>query len=163
MRFRRKVKQRQHRAAARQGYTVPRPAGRKQRLLVPQFGRRIVAPLHVGAKVSGELNDLAGSGEDAEGAALSGRRDFDGRAQKLRVGHLGRHRPLPDQFVHLGFVPMKATSGFVGSQREVRRPDRLVRFLRVLDLFLIAARTAVILVPVHFPDRATQFLQRLLR
>ena len=58
---------------------------------------------------------------------------------------------------------MKATSGLVGSQGEVRRPDRLVRFLRVLDLRLVPARTAVIRVPIHSPDRATRFLQRLVR
>ena len=54
VRFRREVQQRQRRIVARQGDTVSLLACRKQCLPVPQVGRGIVAPLHVGAEVSRE-------------------------------------------------------------------------------------------------------------
>ena len=72
-------------------------------------------------------------------ARLSGDPQRDGLA--LRVLHLRRDRPHPDQLVERMLVRRELRAHLLRRAEAVaRRPDRLVGLLRVLDLPLVAAR-----------------------
>ena len=88
-------------------------------------------------------------------------RDFDRRLQHARIGHLRRHRALPDQLVDAQFVGVEIPLEVLRRQPEVGRADRLVRFLRVLHAGLIAARARVVLLAEHLADDARRLVQRL--
>ncbi len=66
--------------------------------------------------------------------------DIDGGALELGGFHLARHRAQPDQLIEPGLIGIEKVFGLARPAGEVGRPDRLVRFLRVLGLGLVAAR-----------------------
>jgi hypothetical protein len=57
----------------------------------------------------------------------------------LGGGHLARDRALPDELVESGLVLLQVAGDGGGLARNLRRPDRLVRLLRVLGLGLVLA------------------------
>ena len=113
---------------------------RQNRFLIFELGRRIVAAFDVGATEARKLDRLAARRQDDGLAARPLRRNLDGRPQDARVHHLRRHRALPDQLVDLQVVGIEHAFELRGREPEIGRPNRFVRFLRVLDL---ASDTAV--------------------
>ena len=136
-------------------------ACRKDRLLILELRLRIVATLDVGAAEAGELDRLPRGGENHPFALAGGRGDLDARLFHTRVHHLRRHRALPDQLVQAQVVAVEHRRQPRRRHAEIGRPDRLVRFLRVLHLRLIAARAVVVLGTKHVANHARRLVQRL--
>ena len=132
----------------------------QHRFLLLELGGRIVAALDVRAAEAGELDRLARRGEDRRLALVRVGGDFHRRPQHARVDHLRRHRALPDQLVDAEVVAGEHAFERRGRAREVRRPNRFVRFLRVLDLRRVPARRGVVLVAEQLADRARRFRER---
>ncbi len=133
---------------------------RQHGLLLFELRGRIVAALDVRAAEAGKFDGLARRGEDrilAVGAAAG---NLHGGPQHARIHHLRRHRPFPDQLVDAGIVAIESDGRRRG--REVRRPNRFVRFLRVLHFRRVAARAGMVLVAEHAADRRRRFSERLL-
>ena len=101
----------------------------------------LVEPLFIHRKETGELHDLPGRAQlVAAGTVAHG----DGRAFQRGRRHLAGHRALVDKVVELGRIALPGTvAGKVG------RPDRLVRFLRILGLGLVMARLFGKVVPAE--------------
>jgi hypothetical protein len=80
-----------------------------------------------------------------------------------RVRHLRRDRSLPDQLVELRLVTMKLAGDVLRqSERLTCRADRLVGFLRVLDLALVLTRlVGDVVLAVHLDSLRARGLQRL--
>ena len=75
----------------------------------------------------------------ASSPAGGGRAQADLHAPAPGVGHLRRHRPLPDQLVEGPLVGAQLPGHLVGRAEAVARgADGLVRLLGVLDLLLVA-------------------------
>src|SRR5207253_2028978 len=66
--------------------------------------------------------------------------DVEARVLKARGRHLRGDRPLPDQRVELELVRLEEPFHAVRRAREIRRTDRLVRFLRALRARLVVTR-----------------------
>ncbi len=136
---------------------------RQNRFLFLELRGGIVAAFDVGTAEAGELNRLAARGQRGGLAVRCLRGNLDRRPEHSRVNHLRRHRALPDQLVNPLLVDVEHAFELARRQIEVRRPDRLVRFLGVLDARLIAPRPVVVLRPEHVADDTRRFLQRLVR
>jgi hypothetical protein len=88
---------------------------------------RVVAALGVDADEAVELEDLAGRAEAAGGHLdVDGGRVVDGRR------HLARDEAVPDERVEDELVALEERRDAIGRPLHGRRPDRLVRVLRVL-------------------------------
>ena len=92
----------------------------------------LVAAFLVQREVAGEEHDLAGGAEDGPARPVA---QLDGRPLEPRRRHLACQRAIVDQLVEPRMVARRRAR-----PAEVGRPDRFVRFLRVLDLALILAR-----------------------
>ena len=105
------------------------------------FGIGVVEVLDVGQPVAGEVDCSAGRGEACV-AVLRGLHDQrHRRALTLGVAHLARDRAAPDQFVELALVDAHVGGQIVGMrERFAGGSNRLVRFLRVLDLGCVGTR-----------------------
>ena len=125
---------------------------RQNGLLLVERRGRIVRPLHIRAQVTGKLNRVAARGKRDRAAVGGLAGNFNGGAQHLRVGHLRRHRALPDQLVNLQLVALEDLLERRRRLLEMRRADRFVRFLRVAHLRLI--------LPLVVEPGAVQFLHR---
>ena len=142
-------------------HAIALPRRRQERFLVFELRERIVAAFDVGAAEPGKLDRLPARGE--HGRSRRGRdREFERRLLHARVDDLRRHGALPDQLVEAEVVRIENAGELLGREAEVGRPDRLVRFLRILHLGGVPARTAVVLGPEHLRDDARRFGQRLL-
>ena len=99
----------------------------------------VVAALLVELEEAVELEDAAGRPQlQHAGGDLGG--DIDGGALELGQLHLARYRTLPDQLVELRLVGIELAAYVARASRHVGRADRLVGFLGILRLGLIAAR-----------------------
>ena len=136
---------------------------RQNRFLFLELRRGVVAAFDIGAAEPGEFDCLTARRHHGVLATRSLRRDLDRCPEDARVNHLRRHRPLPDQLVDTLLVDVENAFELARREIEIRRPDGLVRFLRVLHPRLIAARTVVILTTEHAADDARRLLQRLVR
>src|SRR5262249_53367460 len=84
--------------------------------------------------------------DGAPGRDLGRRRVVDGRR------HLRGDEAFPDQTVDLRLVAGDVLRDLVGRQVEVRRPDRLVRVLRVAPALEVTRRLGQRFVPVLLAD-----------
>ena len=133
----------------------------QERLLLFELGGRIVAALDVGAAEAGELDRPAGRREHRLFTVAGRGRDLDRRAEDAGVDHLRRHRALPDELVDLQIVARQDVFERRGRAAEIRRPDGLVRFLRVLHLRRVAARRGVVVGAEQLADGSRRLRQRL--
>ncbi len=99
----------------------------------------VVAAFLIELEEAVELDDAAG-GAQVEQAGGDLGRDVDGGAFELGGFHLARDRAQPDQLVELGLVGIEPGAHVARAARRVGRADRLVGFLGVLGLGLVAAR-----------------------
>src|SRR5688572_112412 len=136
---------------------------RQDRFLFLELRRRIVAAFDVGAAEAGEFDRLAARVQDRRFATGRVGRDLHAGAEHARVHHLRRHRALPDQLVDAQLVGIEDAFELARRQPEVGGTDRFVRFLRVLDARLVAARRAVVFGAEHLLDDAGRLVQRLVR
>src|SRR4029434_9891640 len=70
---------------------------------------------------------------------------------------------LPNQLVDPKFVDVEGAFELARSQVEIGRPDGLVRFLSVLDAWLMTPWRVVVLATEHAANDAGRFLQRFVR
>ena len=133
---------------------------RQHGVLIGELRGRIVRAFDVGAQVTRELNRLAARVERRRTAVGGLAGDLHAGAQHLRVGHLRRHRALPDQFIDPELVALENFFERCRRAMEMRRTDGFVRFLRVADLRLVLA-LVVILGAVQFLHRRRGLRQRL--
>src|SRR2546426_1088222 len=68
------------------------------------------------------------------------RLDVEARVLEARRRHLGCDRPLPDDRVQLELVRLEEALHAIRRARKIRRPYRLMRFLRTLRPRLVVAR-----------------------
>ena len=102
---------------------------RQQRLLVGQFGVRIVGAFHVRPQIPGEVDSPAA---DLEGCAVGLHHDSGSVAPG--VGHLTGNGAFPDQIVKLEFVARKPGAQRLGEvERMSGRPNGFVGLLGILD------------------------------
>ena len=106
-----------------------------------------------------ELQDRAIGPQDG---FLIGRSEVRGHLIENRALHLGSQSPLPDQFIELELVFIEIGFHLGRATEQVRRTNRLVRFLRVLRFRAIDAWFfgQVILAEIHFdqpPAAADRF------
>src|SRR5215212_10108739 len=71
--------------------------------------------------------------------------------------------PLAVRIAFSPFGPLAVISIVVRRTRASTICDAMVRFLRVLDAGLVAARRGVVLAPEHLANHASRFVQRLIR
>ncbi len=112
---------------------------RQAALAVVQLGVRVVGAFHVRLEEAVEGDGLAGGAELGVPAVGRPAADLDGDGVAGGVLHLGGDGALPDQLVQLELVTGQ-TGLRRGAETITRRPDRLVRLLRVLDLAGVRAR-----------------------
>ena len=111
------------------------PDRREQSLLVGQLGVGIVAPFDVCPQIAGEVDRLA---PDLERRAPA--LDRDRHAPAPRVGHLARHRALPDELEEpVLLVREIASEGVRQLERVPGGADRFVGLLGVLHARLVGA------------------------
>ncbi len=116
--------------------------GREATFAVVELRVGIVTPFDVGAQEPGKADRQTAC---RECRSLAGR-GFGGHLElhplPARVDHLRGERALPHQFVDLRFVGLDRPSDLLrGLETIASRPNGLVRFLCVLDLALVGART----------------------
>ena len=100
-------------------------------------------------------NEMSPSGAVA-GREIERDRVVDGRV------HLRRDGALPDELVELVLIRIEEPAHVLGVARGRRRPNRLVRFLRVLGLRRVAARlVGQILGAEALGDDAANLVERL--
>ncbi|MFK4666672.1 hypothetical protein ABIF76_007526 [Bradyrhizobium ottawaense] len=100
----------------------------------------VVAAFLVEREEAVELDHLAGGAQlQRAGACL--RRDVDGGALELGRFHLARDGALPDQLIKSRLIGVELAAHAVGAAGHVGRTDRFVRFLGVLGLGLVLARS----------------------
>ena len=120
--------------------------------------------LHVGLQEAGEGDGAARRGEDAIAAIRGLARHEHLHRRALRVGHLRRDRPLPNQLVELEFLRVQLATQLARSGKGLTsRANSLVSLLRVLHLAGILTRgTRHILRPIELPGlRASSIDARL--
>jgi len=115
---------------------------RQAPLLVVVLRRAVVVPaLLVRSEEAAERDHGAGGAELHAFAVRRVSGDPQRHGLPLRVLHLRRDRPHPDQLVERVLVRGELRAHVLRRAETVAgRPDRLVRFLRVLHLPLVAAR-----------------------
>ena len=118
--------------------------------------RPLVASLDVDAEEPVEQQRLAGRAEHVR-VAVGRRLDVDADLVEARLGHLRRDGALPDQRVQAELVAVERAGDAFGRPERRRRPDRLVRLLRVARARLVAPR---LLERVLRPELAPHDLRR---
>ena len=134
---------------------------RQDRFLLLELRRGIVAAFDVGATEAGKLDRLAACSKDRGLAVGTLGRNLERRPQHPRIHHLRRHRALPDQLVDSHLVWIEHAFELARRQAEVGGTNRFVRFLRVLDARLIAARSVVVVGAEHLANHARRLVDRL--
>ena len=119
-------------------------SGGSKRLAVFELGLGVVGTFDVGAQVPGELDGAAARLE--RDLFARGRRgpEPQGDATDAGVGHLRRDGALPDEVVEAPLVVGAQLAADVvgGAHPFARRPDGLVRLLRVLHLAAVRRAAA---------------------
>ena len=87
--------------------------------------------------------------------------ESDGGAGNAGVGHLGRHRPPPDEPVQPQLVAVQKALQRLRGAGDLGRADRLVGLLGVPGPGRVRAHALVVLVPVAPPDEAGGVRERL--
>ncbi len=131
----------------------------RQPALLLVLGRFVPALLIHGEKaVERDHGPVGAQIEQARPGRVNLRGDVDGGALELGRFHLARQGALENEFVQLGLVGIEEARDIARPPRDVGRPDRFVRLLRVLRLRLIAAGRVrhvarAVLGPDRRPDR----------
>ena len=113
----------------------------QDRLAVLELGVGVVGTLDVRAEVAREL-DGAPAGVEHHRLAVARRRpQAEAHAPDPRIGHLRRHRALPNEVVEAVLVAAVQLAPEVvrGPHPLARRADRFVGLLRVLHLAAVLA------------------------
>ena len=97
----------------------------------------VVLALVIERKEAAELHDRPG-GAQLHGLVAAG--DVDRDLVEHGAFHLAGDRALPDQLIEAELVPVEVGRDVLRRAEEIRRADRLVRFLGVLGLRRIDAR-----------------------
>ena len=99
----------------------------------------VVAAFLIQREEAIEFHHLAG-GAQFEHARACLRGDIDRRALQFGGFHLAGDGADPDQLIEPRLIVIETPAHLGGTARQVGRPDRFMRFLRVLGLGLILAR-----------------------
>src|SRR5206468_10057986 len=108
----------------------------KRLLVLERFVLSFLVRLAIEGEIALELHDRTGGAEQIAAATdvrLLDRRNIevDGRRVEHRRRHLRRHEALPDQLIKLELVRREMTLDELRPPRRIRRPNALVRVLRV--------------------------------